>query len=359
MLADAPQRQSSDLTDNVIVLTLISNTCYPIICQDAPTMNWVVFSYSLPSKARSSPRVAVWRRLRSIGAVAPKSGVYVLPARDECVEAFQWLAQEVEQAKGETLMMRVDHFEGLNDAQLIAFFQNARRRDYEAIDVRAGQLEKTLGSKRKSRFQDVARARDSLEKLRRWHANIARIDFFDCPERTRVAARLTRITDALSPKPTPAAPVVLAAIAAYRDKRWVTQPHPHVDRLACAWLIRRFINPHAVIRYSNTPERDEVAFDVPGALFGHQGNLCTFETMEKSFELTDPGLRAIAEIVHEIDLRDGRYLRPEIAGVDAVLKGWMALPDADREAHGIALFEGLYVALSHPAPRRRSTKRRA
>src|SRR6516225_12234113 len=83
-------------------------------------MSWVVFSYSLPSKGRSSPRVAVWRRLRTLGAVSPKGGVHVLPARDECVEALQWLAQEVEQAKGEALLMRVEWFEGVSDAQLIA-----------------------------------------------------------------------------------------------------------------------------------------------------------------------------------------------------------------------------------------------
>jgi hypothetical protein len=126
----------------------------------------------------------------------------------------------------------------------------------------------------------------------------------------------------------------------------VTRPHPHVDRLACAWLIRRFVNPRAQIRYSETPEPGEVAFDMPGAEFQHRGHLCTFEVMLKAFGLDDPALRAIAEIVHEIDLRDGRSARPEIAGVDAILTGWLVLEDAEREAHGIALFEGLYVALS-------------
>jgi hypothetical protein len=119
-----------------------------------------------------------------------------------------------------------------------------------------------------------------------------------------------------------------------------------VDRLACAWLIRRFINPGAQIRYASTPEPEEVAFDMRGAPFGHRGNLCTFETMLKAFGLDDPGLRAIAEIVHEIDLRDGRYPRPEVPGVDAILKGWVTYTDAEREAPGIALFDGLHAALS-------------
>ncbi len=283
--------------------------------------------------------------------MSPKGGVYVLPAREECVEAFQWLAQEVEQAKGEALLMRVENFEGLSDAQLSSLFQKARKRDYEELDAKAAALEKSIGGKRPTRPQDLTRARDTLAKLRREHADISRIDFFDSQEQGRVAARLARIAQALSPAQPARIDVAPAAVAAYRNRRWVTRPHLHVDRLACIWLIRRFINPDAVIRYAGRPEPDEVAFDMSHGEFGHRGNLCTFETMLKAFDLGDPGLRAIAEIVHEIDLRDGRYARSEIAGLDAVLRGWQALPDAEREAHGIALFEGLYVALSQAGPR--------
>ncbi len=313
-------------------------------------MGWVVFSYSLPSTSRSSPRVAIWRRLRSIGAISPKGGVYVLPGRDECVEAFQWLGQEVEQAKGDALVMRVERFEGLKDAQLIELFQRARKRDYEEFDARAAQLEKSIRGTR--RPQDLARARDMLAKLRRWRAEIARVDFFDSPESAQVVSRLARIAQALSPSQSSSPSVAPADVATYRrKKRWVTRPHPHIDRLACAWLIRRFINLKAVIRYANTPGSGEVSFDMGNAEFGHRGNLCTFETMAKAFRFNDPRLEAIAEIVHEIDLRDGRYIRPEIAGIDAILSGWKAYSDADRESHGIALFEGLYSTLLKATPR--------
>ena len=109
-----------------------------------------------------------------------------------------------------------------------------------------------------------------------------------------------------------------------------------------------------MIRYANTPRPGEVTFDMTNAAFGHQGNFCTFETMVKAFGLRDPRLLAIAEIVHEIDLRDERYVRPEIAGVDAILSGWKAYSDAERESHGIALFEGLYGALPKAARRAQS-----
>lgn len=318
-------------------------------------MPWVVFSYSLPSGGRSSPRVAVWRRLRALGAVSPKGSVHVLPARDDCVEALQWLAQEVEQAKGEALLMRVERFEGLSDARLADLFRAARKEDYTSLDARAAALEKTLTGPRRRDPGDEARAREHLARLRREHAEIARIDFFDAPMGAQVASRLARIEQALSPSRAEDPHVAPAALAAYRTKRWVTRPSPHVDRLACAWLIRRFINPRAAIRYSNTPHPDEVAFDMSQGPFSHHGNLCTFETMVRAFGLDDPTVRAIAEIVHEIDLRDGRYARPEVPGIDAVLRGWMIRSDADREVHGIALFDGLYTAL---APSAKGTPRR-
>ncbi len=94
-------------------------------------MDWIVFTYSLPTKLRSSPRVTLWRRLRRLGAIALAGGMQVLPARDECVEAFQWLAQEIRQAKGEALVMRVQQFEGWTDQQVIELFRQARKVEYD------------------------------------------------------------------------------------------------------------------------------------------------------------------------------------------------------------------------------------
>ena len=97
-------------------------------------MNWLVFSYSLPGKSGSGPRVNLWRRLRRLGAISPAGGAQVLPARDECLEAFQWLAREIRQAKGEAVVMRVEQFEGLTDQQLIDRFHAAREEDYAEIE---------------------------------------------------------------------------------------------------------------------------------------------------------------------------------------------------------------------------------
>jgi hypothetical protein len=309
-------------------------------------MAWLVFSYSLPSKAQSSPRVTLWRRLRRLGAIVPAGGIYVLPARDECLEAFQWLAEEVQQAKGESLVMHVEQFEGLADADLIERFRRARAEDYAALETQVDALEGHLSAELKA--EERSRLREKLERLRHQHADIARIDFFDAPEGGLVVSRLGRIAQVLAAGDSAATSILPAALEAYRDRRWVTRPRPHVDRLSCIWLIRRFINPTAVIRYTNTPEADEVAFDMRDGAFSHRGNLCTFETMVGAFGLQDPSLRLMGEIVHEIDLRDGRYVHPETAGIDAVLRGWLLarFSDQELEAHGVALFEGLYTAFA-------------
>lgn len=308
-------------------------------------MEWITFSYSLSARA-SSPRVAVWRQLKRLGAVSPAGGVYVLPLREECLEAFTWLAQQVRQAGGEALVMHVAQFEGLADPQVIALFRQARQEDYAALDAQATQLEATLSQ------QDEGEARlalkDELERLQKQHADIGRIDYFECPERAALAARLARLRQAILPEP--AAPDTIAArdVAAYHDAHWVTRPHPHVDRLACVWLIRRFVNPDAPIRYATEPQADEIPFDMPDAEFSHHGDLCTFEVMLRALSLPDPALHALAEIVHEIDLRDGVYTRPETGGVAALLRGWQltGLSDAEMEARGLWLFDGLRAALA-------------
>lgn len=309
-------------------------------------MTWLVFSYSLTSQRASSARVGFWRRLQQLGTLSLKNGLYVLPDREECLEAFQWLAQEVQEAKGEATVMRVDRFEGLTDAQLIELFHTGCRKKYEELDRQVALLGKRLQAS--SKRKDATSIGRIFKKLQRQWEEIVRIDFFDSPYGGQVTSRLRQLRQAFSPEQPSTPKVPAATIAAYRDRRWVTRPRPHVDRLACAWLIRRFINPTAVIRYSTQPQGDEVRFDMRGADFGHHGNLCTFETMVLRFGLADPALKGMGEIIHEIDIRDGAYLRPETSGIDVILKGWLLekLSDQELESYGLVLFQGLYASLS-------------
>jgi hypothetical protein len=267
-----------------------------------------------------------------------------LPANAECLEAFQWLAQEIRQAQGEALVMHVPQFEGLTDAQVMGLFNEARQAEYEEIEAQAAVFAQQLDDE----AVELSTVRTALEKLQKQHAEVTRIDYFHCPKGAAVAAQLSSLAQRLMPIELAAPEVEPADLAGYQNRKWVTRPRPHVDRLACAWLIRRFIDPQAAIRYSDRPQPDEVAFDMKDGRFGHVGNLCTFETVLRAFGLSEAGLVLLAEIVHEIDLRDGRYPRPEVAGVDAVLKGWLLedIADLELESRGLALFDGLFAALS-------------
>lgn len=309
-------------------------------------MDWVVFSYSLPSQA-NTPRVTLWRRLRRLGAISPTGSVYILPGREECIEAFQWLAQEIRQAEGEVLVMQVSQFAGLDDGQVIALFNQAREEEYEEIMGQLAALEEQI--KTSDMDSDLSKFQSAIQKLQKQHTDVARVDYFQAAVGTAVAARINQLGQQLISADTENMPQITPAVVdQYQQRQWITRPRPHVDRLACIWLIRRYIDPEAVIRYALAPEPGEVAFDIDNGAFTHQGNLCTFEVMIRAFGLDEAALYLMAEIVHEIDLRDGRYQRPETAGIDTTLRGWLLanLPDHELEMHGLALFSGLYAALS-------------
>ncbi len=135
---------------------------------------------------------------------------------------------------------------------------------------------------------------------------------------------------------------------AYQGRTWVTRTGIKVDRMASAWLIRRFIDPEARFKFvpakGYRPEEGELRFDMFEAEFTHEGDLCTFEVLVQRFGLADPALRAIAEIVHDIDVKDAKYGREEAPGIGQLVAGIAAAHASDEErlARGSALFEDLY-----------------
>lgn len=309
-------------------------------------MEWIALAYSLPTEA-NTPRVTLWRRLQRLGAVSPTGSLYLLPAGEESRESFQWLAEEIRHAGGESLLLDVARLEGMSNEQLVALFNEARSEEYKAIGEKLAGLEGQLGQDADSRLA----LRAVLEKLQRQFEEIRRIDYFQSPTGKALGARLDEAGRRLAADNTREPEIERLDRDDYRARSWVTRPRPHVDRLACAWLIHRFIDPEATIRYAKEPGPAELPFDMTSGRFSHRGNLCTFETMLRAFDLEEPGLQRLARLVHEIDLRDGRYRPPEAHGVDTVLRGWLAanLSDQELEAHGIALFDGLYAALTGTA----------
>jgi hypothetical protein len=179
----------------------------------------------------------------------------------------------------------------------------------------------------------------------RFH-EIAEIDFFDSPLRKRVEELLKRADSS----PSSTKEVLQINPRDYRGRMWVTRHRPGIDRSASAWLIRRFIDKKARFTFADEEKvpREAVPYDMFREMseggFGHRGEDCTFETLQKAFRIRDKGATAIAEIIHDADLLDGKFGRKEGFGIDEVLNGWakQGIPDSELLERGIEVMEGLY-----------------
>ena len=293
----------------------------------------------------SSLRVRVWRRLRSLGAVPLKRSAYLLPDTPERYEDFQWLAQEIERDGGDATLVRVQQIENVTPAEVLRLFHDPRDQDYKHLAVRYRKLLQSLDRKTAAAS---ARVHDELTRLSKDHQRIREIDFFGAPGGAEVRrleeaiAMRTRRPESVRPEPVPT-----LDLTKLRGRRWVTRPRPHVDRVASAWLIKRFIDPAAVFVFAPPAEfpKDAIAFDAPGVELSHHGEDCTFETLVKRARLRDRRLTRLAEVVHEADLRDGKFPHEEARGIDVAIRALLAaLPDDHQVlTQGMALFEGLYA----------------
>jgi len=311
---------------------------------------WLLLILSLPPHP-SSIRVRVWRRLQAQGAVALKNSVYLLPVTPENYERFQWLTQEVAKSGGEATLLKVDRIENMKAAEVIRLFHEARDGDYRRLAERYRKLQRDLDRKAKGAI--AARRADELARLGRELERLREIDFFDAPGYQEVKRLKETLDMRLHPPGSPAPTHVQVPLDSLKGRRWVTRPRPHVDRIASAWLIKRFIDPEAEFLFS-PPERfpaDATPFDALGAEFGHQGEDCTFETVLKRCGLRDGRLAQLAEIVHEVDLRDQKFPRDEARGLDLVIRGLLAALKDDHQvlAHGLILFDGLYATIGERA----------
>jgi len=314
---------------------------------------WLLLIHQLPASP-AYLRVKVWRRLQRIGAVALRGSVYVLPRGEPALEDFQWLAKEITAAGGEASLCEARFVDGAADGELEAMFRAARDADYAALaaDVRA--LARRFGKR------PPAGAADALAALRARKAEIVAIDFCGATGREVVAGLLAELERKLG------GDGARATVRAkdHRGRTWVTRRGIQVDRIASAWLIRRFIDPDASFRFVDakayTPAPGELRFDMSDGEFTHEGERCSFETLVHRFGLADRGLGAIAEIVHDIDLKDDRFGRPEAAGVALVLAGIAAATpdDEQRLARGAQLFDELYASFASTAPARRRPRAR-
>ena len=312
---------------------------------------WVLLIHQIPPKPDYF-RVKVWRRLQRLGAVAIKNSVYVLPRSDETVEDFQWQMREIVAGGGEASVCDANFVNGLTDTEIEALFRTARDEDYREILADAQRLRKPVPSGgRRARTDGRGRIEGDLGRLKRRLADIVAIDFFGAPRRRAAEEELARLAARLRPPDTEVpAPAPLAR--APRGATWVTRQGVYIDRIASAWLIRRFIDAEArfklVAPEEYRPRLGELRFDMFEAEYTHEGEACTFETLVTRFGLGDPALRIIAEIVHDIDCKEAKFGRPETPGIERLIAGIgkQHAEDAVRLEHGAALFDALHAALT-------------
>ncbi len=302
------------------------------------TGRWLLLFHQIPPKPDYF-RVKVWRRLQRIGAVPVKNSVWVLPYNDQAVEDFRWLLQEIEAGGGEGSVCRGDFVDGLSDRDVEGLFRKARTADYAAIARDAKSLA------RKAAPAEVARLDHRL-------AEVAAIDYFHAPNRQAVERAVTRL-EARARRAEPRAdrrPPAGLRVARMHGRTWVTRRGVFVDRIASAWLIKRFIDPAARFKFvapgGYSPRKSELRFDMFEAEYTHEGDRCTFETLLRRFRLRDPALRAIGEVVHDIDCKDAKFGRAEATGVERLLAGIARkhATDATRLRLGAVVFDNLYQA---------------
>jgi hypothetical protein len=314
--------------------------------QPADQGKWLLLIHRLPPKP-DYLRVKVKRRLDRIGAMAIKNSVYVLPDRSETNEDFLWLAVEIQRDGGEVLVCRSEFLAGISDEDIVARFNSERNDAYRSIreSVEADVRESEFGSDssgpgwRETIQNSYASAQRRLDEA-------ARLDFFGADGRSAAEEELRRLYDLLQ-RTQPAKPETESA-PGLSGATWVTRAGIFVDRMASAWLIRRFIDRDAsfrfvgVARYQGAP--GEVRFDMMPAEYTHEGDRCTFEVLLERFELRDPGLVAISEVVHDIDLKDDKFARSEAPGIEAVLTGIVnsTVDDDARLSAAFPLFDALY-----------------
>jgi hypothetical protein len=289
-------------------------------------------------------RMRVWRRLQDLGALQLKGSVYLLPADDDAREDLQWLLAEVLAAGGDASLWRADLVEGLDAPTLAERFRAQSMREYDALATDARELQRVAKARSRGHV-DADEARRRLARLRQRFDAIVRRDRYAAGGREIVGALLEACLPT-HPEPAPRRSVArVATAAAYRGRTWVTRPRVRVDRMASAWLVRRFIDVDARFAFADDPTRvrGAVSYDSFGGEFSHEGEACTFEVLVRRFGLRLPGLDAIAQIVHDIDLKQEHPARAETAGIAISLDAIADAPldDDARLAQSAILFDGL------------------
>jgi hypothetical protein len=295
--------------------------------------------------------VKVWRRLQALGAVTLRNAVYALPASEQTREDLEWVLKEVVEGGGEGMICEAQLVDGLSDREVRELFNRARESDYDGVAKSARDLGEMLAGEASAAARSDARAR--LARLKHEAAKITQIDFFGANGREAVESLLATLDallreDETMNEPEGSTSSASDGIGPLKGRTWVTREGVYVDRIASAWLIRRFIDAEARFKFvpgkGYVTEPGELRFDMFEAEFTHEGDNCTFEVLLARTGLEDSALNAIAGIVHDIDLKDGKFGREETSGIAHLITGLTMTnkEDEKRLERGATVLDDLY-----------------
>jgi hypothetical protein len=312
---------------------------------------WLLLIHQIPPKP-GYLRVKIWRRLQSLGAVAIKNSVYVIPRNEQTLEDFQWVLREIVQSGAEASVCAANFLDGLSDDQIEAIFQTARQSDYAQMIEEAQEAIDSAPSAGSITPEDLHALEGALLRLKKRYSAVCSIDFFGAPGREEASRLLDKIESILSQvraneriKDTGAESFDLSR---YQGRTWVTRKGVYIDRMASAWLIRRFIDPSASFRFvserSYRSKEGELRFDMYDGEFTHQGQHCTFEVLVERFSINDKAVTEIARIIHDLDLKQTPFRIDESAGILALIDGMVATVKSDeiRLERSSTMFNDLY-----------------
>ena len=336
---------------------------------------WLLLAHQLPTRP-SKARVKTWRRLQQLGAVAARNSVYVLPNTEACREDFEWLRSEIVALGGEATVFAADTLGGDESEDIVATFRRTREADYRTLKREADRLRSSAHGRPAARTSGRDAWNRAVRGLRERFVQIERIDFFNAGGRREAAEALTAVEQAADrDKPTlrhdKATTLSTLPTAGFVNRRWVTRPRPGVDRMASAWLIRRFVDPRATFAFTDTPTESDVRFDMYAGEFSHRGALCTFEVMSERFGISVAVVTRISQIVHDLDMKETKYAPPEAPAIARMIEGLRMLHADDSTllerciemfealARSFESTEGIPRAASKPSPKRRSRRRRS
>ncbi len=325
-------------------------------------IDWLLFFYTVPAKPVGS-RTKIWRKLSKIGAVKLKGTAYLLPYSDQHHEILQWLISELSSLGGEGALVRTDTVEPLGQSEIISLFDGQCAKLYHKLLEGFDALERKIDILRQSDRTDSGKnLTGQLKKLQRKLHSVKKVDFFTSTFGVELENRMKSLTNEFyqlasagkkrqSKADTMKTP--LRKKKDYQGKTWVTRKNPFVDRMASAWLIRKFIDNQAVFAFIDDkdlkpPGGGIVTFDIKNGDFTHTRDLCTLEILIISFDLGDRVPQHISNIVHNIDLQDDKYRSPEADGIEMILSGVRNSVATDSSAleKGMDLFEALYASFT-------------